>query len=447
MSQHNMSVTTQKWYDSGHASLCVLGKYLRQIGFFEPLERRVHLEQKVLKYTPIQKLEMLFVGLLAGIKAVSHTATSIRVDVALTAAFGLPGCAEQSVLADTLDAASEADVADLQAAIAELFTLYSQAGQHSFDQELLVLDVDLSPLPASKHAEGSERGYLGRSRSKTGRKLVRVRAAATGEIVWQTVISARSVENLPLLQEAIQAAEALLGLMGDSEEAQRKRGRTEIRLDSSWGSEAIITWLLSRGYQVTGKFKSNGRVRKLVSGITTWSATSSPGREVAEVPEPVEFVRPLQQYAVRTPSTEQASGYYHAIVFTSRTELSMQAVVDHYDGRAGMEADLKGDKQGLGLATIRKHRLTAQKIVILLMQLAHNVLLWARRWLSQAVPRLDDYGIVRLIQQVWAIPGRLKLIDQQVKRIRLRPEHPRTREVRRGFHPLLLKHHLDELLC
>jgi hypothetical protein len=53
----------------------------------------------------------------------------------------------------------------------------------------------------------------------------------------------------------------------------------------------------------------------------------------------------------------------------------MTQVVDHYDGRAGIEADLKGDKHGLGLATIRKHRLSAQKMVILLMQLAHTVLL------------------------------------------------------------------------
>jgi len=60
MQQHNTVGSSPKWYDSGHASLCVLGKYLREIGFFEPLERRVHIEQKVLKYTPIQKLEMLF---------------------------------------------------------------------------------------------------------------------------------------------------------------------------------------------------------------------------------------------------------------------------------------------------------------------------------------------------------------------------------------------------
>src|SRR5205807_4875111 len=142
-------------------------------------------------------------------------------DPALQAAFGLPGCAEQSVLADTLDAATDADVAALRQVVEASFLQYSSARRHDFAQAVLVLDVDLSPLPASKHAEGSERGYLGRSRSKTGRKLVRVRQASTGEIVWQTVISARTVESLPVLQEAIQAAEPLLGLAGDSDEAQR----------------------------------------------------------------------------------------------------------------------------------------------------------------------------------------------------------------------------------
>jgi hypothetical protein len=119
---------------------------------------------------------------------------------------------------------------------------------------------------------------------------------------------------------------------------------------------------------VTDKFKSNGRVRKLVRGITQWSPTSSPGREVAPVPEPVEFVRPLAQYAVRTPSKEQASGYYRTVVFTSRTDPSMIPVVDHSDGRAGIEADLKGDKYELGLATIRKHRLHTQMMIVLLMR-------------------------------------------------------------------------------
>ena len=237
---------------------------------------------------------------------------------------------------------------------------------------------------------------------------VRVPAAATGEIVWETVISARTVESVAVLQQAIQGAEVLLGLQGDDQETLHKRARAGIRLIAAGAAKPMLTWLLSRGYQVTGKFKSSGRVRKLVQGITQWQATSSPGREVAPFPEPVEFVHPLSQYAVRTPSKEYAGGYYHAVVFTSRTDLTMNQVVEHYDGRAGIEADLKSDKQGLGLATIRKQRLPAQMIVVLLMQLAHNVLVWARHWLSEAAPRLHDYGILRLIEQVWAIPGRLK---------------------------------------
>jgi hypothetical protein len=135
---------------------------------------------------------------------------------------------------------------------------------------------------------------------------------------------------------------------------------------------------LERGYQVTGKFRSAGRVRKLVCGISMWQPTSSPGREVAEVPTPVAFVRRLSQYAVRTPSKDYKSGYFHAVVFTSRTDLTMTGVVEHYDGRAGMEADLKSDKHGLGLAMIRKHQLPAQKMVVLLVELAHTILIWAR---------------------------------------------------------------------
>lgn len=446
MQYRNTSVSGRIWYDSGHASLCLLGVKLRRMGLFKPLEAHVKIGQKVLTYTPVQKLEMFLVAVLAGATAVSHTTTTVRLDPALISAFGLPGCADQSSIAQTLNAATEQDVADLQAALGELFGSYSQAQRHDFTHEMLVLDVDLSPLPASSAAEGSERGYMGRCRSKTGRKLVRVRVADTQEIVWETVIAGRRVESLPVLQEAIYGMESRLGLSGEGADMVKKRGRTEIRLDSGWGSGPIITWLLERGYQVTGKFRSAGRVRKLVRGINTWQPTSSPGREVAEVPQPVAFVRPLAQYAVRTPSKEQKGGYYHAVVFTSRTDMDMMGVVEHYDGRAGMEADLKSDKHGLGLAVIRKHLLPAQKMVVLLVELAHNILMWSRQWLGEHAPRLHQYGIVRLIQQVWAIPGRVKLTDKGVVRVRLRREHPRARDVCCGFRPLLVNSHIEVVL-
>jgi hypothetical protein len=438
MCQHSSPRPPQrKWFDSAHASLCLLGAHLRRTGFFEPLEQEVKLHQKVRQYTPVQQLEMVFVSLLAGAKTIYQTGMTLRVDPALQAAFGLPGCAEQSVLAETLDAATDADVAARRQVVEASFHQYSQARRHDFAGAVLVLDVDLSPLPTSQRAEGATRGYMGRCRSKTGRKLVRVRAADYQETVWEEGLPGNTVETLAVVQQAVAAVERLLGLDGDSAAAQAKRARVEFRLDSGWGSEELINGLLGRGYQVTGKFKSTSRVQKLVRPITVWEPTASPGREVAPVPAPVALARPCAQYAVRTPAKDRPSGYYQAVLFSSRTELGMQAVVDHYDGRAGMEADLKGDKRGLGLGVLRQRKLAAQRLVVLLGQWAHNVLLWARRWLARGAPRLAEFGIVRLVQEVWAVPGRVKLVGTAITRIRLQPEHPRARDLYRGLRPLL----------
>src|SRR5512135_3719069 len=85
-------------------------------------------------------------------------------------------------------------------------------------------------------------------------------------------------------------------------------------------------------------------------------------------------------------------------------------------------------------------------LVVLLVELAHNILLWARQWLAEHAPRLQQYGIVRLIQQVWAIPGRIKLTDKGIQRVRLRGAHPRARDVCSGFRPLLATSHLEVVL-
>jgi len=82
-------------------------------------------------------------------------------------------------------------------------------------------------------------------------------------------------------------------------------------------------------------------------------------------------------------------------------------------------------------------------LVVLLVELAHQILLWARSWLAERAPRLRKSGIVRLIQHVWAIPGRIKLTDKGVQRVRLRRAHPRARDVCWGFRPLLTNSHIE----
>ena len=92
------------------------------------------------------------------------------------------------------------------------------------------------------------------------------------------------------------------------------------------------------------------------------------------VQEPVDLGQPTQPCAVRTPSADQPGSLYYAVLVSS-LPLTPQEAVEGYDGRAGIENDFKGDKQGLGLPARRKRKLAAQEMVVLLAGLAHNLLL------------------------------------------------------------------------
>jgi hypothetical protein len=107
--QRNTLVSQQKWYVSAHASLCFIGTYVRQIGFFEPLERRFPSGAKSAQIHPGPEAGDALCWLIGRHQSsvvYGHDAPS--------------GCgphrrlrptrfADQSVLADTLDAARDAD--------------------------------------------------------------------------------------------------------------------------------------------------------------------------------------------------------------------------------------------------------------------------------------------------------------------------------------------------
>jgi hypothetical protein len=82
------------------------------------------------------------------------------------------------------------------------------------------------------------------------------------------------------------------------------------------------------------------------------------------------------------------------------------AYVYFYDARGGgVETAFKDDKQGLGITKRNKKRFEAQQMVMMLNVLAHNVLIWARRWLTPLLPQIERYGLVRLVRDVWHISG------------------------------------------
>ena len=99
--------------------------------------------------------------MLAGCHAISQINTRIRPDTALAKAWGVPGFAEQSTIAETLYHFTDTHVQQLRAAITTIYLREGQAIRHDYAREgLLILDIDLTGLPASKHAEGSTKGYF-----------------------------------------------------------------------------------------------------------------------------------------------------------------------------------------------------------------------------------------------------------------------------------------------
>jgi hypothetical protein len=415
---------------TGRASLCALGEYLRRHCFFAPLREQVQLSQKTVRHRPLDKLLDGLLGILCGAKTIAQSHVTIRLDPAVQRAFGRTGCAEQSTIARTLQASTAETVDQLSRVSWYYLKRYGQTPHHRFTERLLWVDVDVTPLPIGVQAEGSERTWMGRNRSKTGRKVLRWTASDSREILHETLLRGKA-SAVPALKAALGALETRLGW------TRERRQRIVLRLDGGFGTTEVLNWLLSRGYQVVAKISHSGRVRKLRQALGPWQPTSSPGREIAAVLHPHRFCRATRQWVIRTP--KEQGGYQYAVLVTTLVDHEPVALADAYDRRAMIEATFCQDKQALGLVTRRQRRWEAQQMVLLLARLAHHLLLWGKQWLSR-VPatrrRLQGYGLVRLLRDVWAVPGVIRWRRGWMVSVRFSPLHPLATPLRESFSAL-----------
>jgi hypothetical protein len=415
---------------TGRASLCALGEYLRRHCFFAPLREQVQIPQKSVRYRPIEKVFDSLLGILCGAKTISQSNITIRVDPAVQRAFGRTGCAEQSTIARTLQACTTAQVTQLERVSWYYLKRYGATPHHRFHERRLWVDVDLTPMPIGAKAEGSERTWMGRTRSKTGRQVLRWTASDYREILHETLLRGKA-SAVPALKTALGELETRLGW------TRERRQRIVLRLDGGFGTAEALNWLLSRGYQVVAKISHSGRVRKLRQAIGPWQPTSSPGREIAAVLHPHRFCRTTRQWVIRTPKDK--GGYHYAVLVTTLSDYEPVALADAYDGRAMIEATFCQDKQALGLVTRRQRRWEAQQMVLLLARLAHHLLLWGKQWLSR-VPatrrRLQGYGLMRLLRDVWAVPGVIRWRRGWMVSVRFSPLHPLATPLQESFSAL-----------
>jgi Transposase DDE domain group 1 len=420
MRQHTTMTT-------GRASLCALGEYLRRHCFFAPLREQVKILQKTVRYRPIDKLLDALGGILCGAKTISQNNVTIRTDRAVPRAFGRTGCAEQSTIARTLRACTAETVAQCEPVSWYYLKRYGAPPRHRFQDTRLWVDIDLTPMPIGAKAEGSERTWMGRNRSKTGRKTLRITASPYREILPEALLRGKATA-VPALKAALLEVESHLGW------SRERRAQIVLRLDGGFGTTEILNWLLSRGYQVVAKISNQGRVQKLRHAIGPWQPTSSPGREMAAVRHPHRFCRTTRQWVIRTPKAP--GGYQYAVVLTTLPDLAPATVAEAYDGRAMIEASFGQDKQALGLVKRRQHKWEAQQMVLLLARLAHHLLLWSKRWLSR-VPttrgRLEGYGLVRLLQEGTTVPGVIRWRCGWMVSVHFDPLHPLAEALQQGF--------------
>jgi hypothetical protein len=441
------------------ATLCALGVKVRSLKVFETIAEHVRIRQKTIRHTPVEKLQDAFIAILAGAHGLVEVNTRVRSDEALQRAFGRQACAEQSVVQETLDRCSAENVRQMEEAVDVIFRAHSEAYRHDYRKGLLLLDVDLTGLPCGKRAEAATKGYFSQPRARYGRQMGRVVAAQYKEVVADRVYpgNVQLSTTLPHLVEALEKALELDEL---------KRRRTVLRIDAGGGGQASINRLLERGYQVHCKDFSSRRATHYALSVEEWHGDPKrPGRELGwALVRSGDYARPVRRVAMRW--RKRNGQRYHAMLISSLEpeevlrllgkppeqgqdrQALLSAYAELYDRRGGaVEIEIKESKQGVGVAKRNKKSYTGQQMVVLLGALAHNVVVWARRWLEADAPKLKKYGVPRMVRDVMAVCGFVELgRGAAIKRVVLNSASALGRHCAKALRALLKPEHVRVIL-
>jgi hypothetical protein len=97
----------------------------------------------------------------------------------------------------------------------------------------------------------------------------------------------------------------------------------------------------------------------------------------------------------------------------SNDQAVLLAYARFYDQRGGgIETEFREDRQGLSLGKRNKRHFEGQAVLVQLVALAHNVLEWAKHWLSENQSGIADLGLKRLVREVFGISGKLSWNEQ-----------------------------------
>ena len=410
----------KKWVATPQAPLCALGEVLRVREVFQPIHDLVSIPQKTVVYRPTDKLVFLVLGMLSGAETVSEIQSKVRPDRGLLGAFGYQRCADASVIQQTLDASTEATVASLEAALGRVRLKQGQRCQVPLaSEEEIGVDIDLSSLPIGKHAEGSEKGYVAKKPNTYTRQLARMVCGDTQEIFTQALYPGKTNSDA-VFKPMLSKLETVLTL-----DTPEKRSRVRLRFDAGFGTDANINYALWRGYHLIGKMYNSRRIQKLVATVEAWESLPTRkginGREAGWLKQPHRYARRTVQVAVRTPKKDGTWSY---------------AVL-----------------------------VSTDQVLILLAELAHNLMIWMKTWFIEAVEMpqdasektenahrkatemLQSRGLKRLRRDLLALPGKVCFEgNQKVVAIRINPLYPMITHVSTACKALFQQYEMLVLL-
>jgi len=459
--------------NSAYASLCALAPVITDKKILEPIHEEVRIPQKKVFYRPTDKLVFVVLGVVSGCEAVFDLNQSLRVDRQLLRAFGYEKCADQSVIQDTLNAATGENVQQMEDALKAIWdennltvSLLEKARREG---TVTTIDMDLSGMPASKKAEEAKKGYFAGKRNIYGRQLARILVPETQEIVADCLYPGNRL-SCKVFKDMVKKMEQFLPL-----DTKVQRRLIRLRLDGGFGTDANINYALWRGYHLLVKMYSGNRAKVLAKSVQEW-VDISPGsnnipRQAGWVSKPHRYGGKTKQLAIRMPK-KKGAGYKYSVLVTTDMNADIQTTVTDYDGRSGVpESAFCQDNQGLGMRKRRKRSFVAQQMLTLLNQLGHNLIRWMQKWLMTAVeqsaveqstaestspddesdhPRdfvpenadlvvktLNALGMKRFVRQILSVSGRVVMNKGKVLQVILNPLYPLINRIRNAFVALL----------
>jgi hypothetical protein len=257
-----------------------------------------------------------------------------------------------------------------------------------------------------------------------------VSAVKYRETIWSDLFPGNrlSVECLQpavlAVEDSLDLAPAKLKAENSFDLAAKRRSQIIWRLDAGFGTDDKLRWLLDRDYQVLAKGHSGQRAKSLAKQVQRWY----PYRDawLGTVSAPVDFGRDVKVVVKRR---LQKDRFMHSFYLTTLKLPSNSRLLALYDQRGAMEVEpFRNDKQGLHLSSRRKRSFLAQKALVLLTDVAHNLL--ADFYHSALCgSNFEGFGPKRIVRDLLAMEGSIHLETDKLMKVELSTRHPYAEEL------------------